>query len=47
MDVSKYPQNQKWKNFPISEIIKDIDAVILSYTHGDHWDDIAAKNIPK
>ena len=40
---------KKLKNlqFPISEIIKDIDAVILSYTHGDHWDYIAAKNIPK
>ena len=40
---------KKLKNlpFPISEIIKDIDAVILSYTHGDHWDEIAAKNIPK
>ena len=40
---------KKLKNlpFPISEIIKDIDAVILSHTHGDHWDDIAAKHIPK
>ena len=33
--------------FPIKEIIKDINAVILSHTHGDHWDDVAAKNIQK
>ena len=31
----------------IKEIIKDINAVALSHTHGDHWDDVAAKNIPK
>lgn len=32
---------------PIKEIIKDINAVVLSHTHADHWDDVAAKNIPK
>ena len=28
--------------FPITQIIKDIDAVILSQSHGDQRDDIAA-----
>ena len=32
---------------PIKEIIKDINAVVLSHTHADNWDDVAAKNIPK
>ena len=32
---------------PIDKIIKNIDGVILSHTHGDHWDNVAAKHIPK
>jgi len=50
---SSKARNEKLKNplnelpFPITKIIKDIDVVILSHTHGDHWDDIAAKHIPK
>ena len=32
---------------PINEIVKNIDGVILSHTHGDHWDNVAAENIPK
>ena len=31
----------------ISEIIKDINSVIITHTYGDHWDEVAAKNIPK
>ena len=31
---------------PINEIVKNIDGVILSHTHGDHWDNVAAENIP-
>ena len=51
--IAPKPEMKKLKNplnelpMPISEIIKDIDAVILSHIHGDHWDDIAAKHIPK
>jgi L-ascorbate metabolism protein UlaG (beta-lactamase superfamily) len=31
----------------IKEIIKDIDAVIVTHLHEDHWDDYASKSIPK
>jgi hypothetical protein len=33
--------------FPIEEIIKNIDAAIITHTLGDLWDDYADKNIPK
>lgn len=51
--IAPKPELKKLKNplnelpLPINEIIKDIDGVILSHTHGDHWDDVAAKHIPK
>ena len=32
---------------PVEEVIKGIDAVILTHTHLDHWDPVAAKLIPK
>ena len=32
---------------PVEEVIKGIDAVILTHTHLDHWDPYAAKVIPK
>ena len=32
---------------PIEEIIKDIDACIVSHLHFDHWDEYTAKYIPK
>ena len=31
----------------IEEIIKDIDVVIVTHTHMDHWDEYTAKYIPK
>src|SRR5262249_38136534 len=31
---------------PVSEIV-DVDAVILTHTHPDHWDDTAKQAIPK
>ena len=32
---------------PIEEIVKDIDACIVSHLHFDHWDEYTAKYIPK
>ena len=32
---------------PIEEIIKDLEACIITHTHFDHWDDYTAKYIPK
>ena len=31
----------------IDEIIKDLEAIIITHTHIDHWDDYTAKFIPK
>ena len=31
----------------IKEIIKGIDAVIVTHLHEDHWDECASKSIPK
>ena len=31
----------------IEEIIKDLEVVIITHTHYDHWDEWAAKEIPK
>ena len=33
--------------FPKEEIIRDIDAVLVSHTHKDHFDEEAAKILPK
>ena len=32
---------------PIAEVLKDVDAVIVTHTHLDHWDDVAQKMLPK
>ena len=51
--IAPQPELKKLKNplielpMPINEIVKNIDGVILSHTHGDHWDNVAAENIPK
>lgn len=31
----------------MSEVFKDVDAVIVTHTHPDHWDDAAKKLVPK
>ena len=33
--------------FPIEKVLEGIDAVIVTHTHLDHWDDIAVEKIPK
>ncbi|MFA9499371.1 MBL fold metallo-hydrolase [Mannheimia sp. E30BD] len=32
---------------PVESILKDIDAVIVTHTHDDHWDEVAQKLIDK
>jgi len=32
---------------PIEEITKDLEAVLVSHSHYDHWDEYTAKFIPK
>ncbi len=32
---------------PVEEILKDVDAVIVTHTHLDHWDDAAQQALPK
>lgn len=32
---------------PKEDVIKGVDAVIITHTHLDHWDEVAAKIIPK
>ena len=34
-------------SMPIEEILKDIEAVFVTHTHADHWDEYTAKFIPK
>jgi L-ascorbate metabolism protein UlaG (beta-lactamase superfamily) len=31
----------------MDEIIKDVDAIVVTHTHRDHWDAVAQKDIPK
>jgi L-ascorbate metabolism protein UlaG (beta-lactamase superfamily) len=31
----------------ITEIVQDLDAVLVTHTHRDHWDDAAARELPK
>jgi L-ascorbate metabolism protein UlaG (beta-lactamase superfamily) len=42
-------QNNPLVNLPISidNIIQNIDAVIVTHLHLDHWDDVAKKALPK
>lgn len=32
---------------PVEEILADVDAVVLTHTHLDHWDEAAQKALPK
>src|SRR5512146_1030155 len=33
--------------FSDDEILKDVDAVLVTHTHRDHWDDAATAAVPK
>jgi len=33
--------------FSADEILKDVDAVLVTHTHRDHWDDAATRSVPK
>ena len=53
LDIAPTPEQKKIRvpmnDLPISinEILKGIQAVIITHTHIDHWDDYAVKYIPK
>lgn len=32
---------------PVKELLADVDAVVLTHTHLDHWDETAQKELPK
>lgn len=52
-ELATSPERKKMRNplielpVPVEEILKDLDAVILTHTHLDHWEAYAAKLIPK
>ena len=48
-DAPRQDQNNPLVDLPmpIEEVIKDIDLVIVTHTHPDHWDDAAIKALPK
>ena len=52
-EIAKLQSNKLKRNplvdlpIPVEEVIKGIEAVILTHTHLDHWDPCAAKVIPK
>lgn len=33
--------------FPVADILRNVDAVIVTHTHLDHWDEAAQKALPK
>lgn len=33
--------------FSVDEVLKSVDAVVVTHTHTDHWDEAAQKQIPK
>lgn len=52
-ELATSPERKKMRNplielpVPVEEVLKDLDAVILTHTHLDHWEAYAAKLIPK
>jgi len=52
-DIADTPERKLMRNplidlpLPVEEILKNIEAIILTHTHLDHWDPVASKIIPK
>ena len=52
-ELATTPERKKMRNplidlpVPVEEVLKDLEAVILTHTHLDHWESHAAKLIPK
>jgi len=46
---ARQDQNNPLVSLPVSieEVITDVDAVIVTHTHLDHWDDVAKDVLPK
>ncbi len=49
IENSPHPRPNPLVPLPVSiqEIVQDLDAVLVTHTHGDHWDDAAAQQLPK
>ena len=43
----KDKKSNMWTSNSYQWKVEGIDAVVITHTHGDHWDEYAAKNIPK
>ncbi len=52
-EIANTPERKKMRNplidltMKIEDVLKDLEAVILTHTHLDHWESHAAKLIPK
>lgn len=52
-ELAKTPERKAMRNplielpVPVEEVLKDLEAVILTHTHLDHWEAHAARLIPK
>lgn len=48
-DAPRQDQNNPIENLPtpLEEIVTDVDAVIVTHLHLDHWDEVAAQALPK
>ena len=52
-EIANTPERKKMRNplidltMKIEDVLKDLEAVILTHTHLDHWESYAAKLIPK
>jgi len=49
IEHSPHPRPNPLVPLPVAaqEIVQDLDAVLVTHTHRDHWDDAAARELPK